>query len=254
MAAGPKVCIDRMLPEDQLEQAAKQAIAENPENAPHGSPAFGLAHLPPTFMALITGKRWKRGRTLSVRFLGGVRQVQQKVENQAHRWEEFANIKFRFDNAADAPIRVAFQQGAGSWSYIGTDALSIPQGQATMNYGWLEPDTDDTEYARVVLHEFGHALGCIHEHQNPAGGIHWNKEVVYAALGGPPNNWSKKEVDANMFQRYSRTITQFTGLDPTSIMMYSFPKEWTTDGFQAPSNSELSDMDRTFIKKMYPAG
>ncbi len=27
-----------------------------------------------------------------------------------------------------------------------------------MNFGWLEDDTDDEEYRRVVLHEFGHAL------------------------------------------------------------------------------------------------
>ena len=37
-----------------------------------------------------------------------------------------------------------------------------------MNYGWLEPDTELREYQRVVRHEFGHALGMIHEHQNPA--------------------------------------------------------------------------------------
>jgi len=39
--------------------------------------------------------------------------------------------------------------------------------EPTMNYGWLKDDTDDVEYRRVVIHEFGHALGAIHEHQNP---------------------------------------------------------------------------------------
>ena len=50
-----------------------------------------------------------------------------------------------------------------------------------MNYGWLTPDSDDDELRRVVLHEFGHALGLIHEHQNPEGGIEWNEPAVKAA-------------------------------------------------------------------------
>jgi serralysin len=37
----------------------------------------------------------------------------------------------------------------------------------TMNYGWMTPDSSDDEVHRVVAHEFGHALGLIHEHQNP---------------------------------------------------------------------------------------
>jgi hypothetical protein len=48
-----------------------------------------------------------------------------------------------------------------------------------MNYGWLLANTPDQEYSRVVLHEFGHALGAIHEHQHPAAGIPWDKPKVY---------------------------------------------------------------------------
>lgn len=33
-----------------------------------------------------------------------------------------------------------------------------------MHFGWLRDDTDDVEWRRVVVHEFGHALGAIHEH------------------------------------------------------------------------------------------
>ncbi len=49
--------------------------------------------------------------------------------------------------------------------------------------GWLEPDTPNDEYRRVVLHEFGHALGGIHEHQSPASGvIPWDKPKVYEII------------------------------------------------------------------------
>ena len=71
--------------------------------------------------------------------------------------------------------------------------MDIPQNEPTMNYGWLAPDNDDEEGPRVVTHEFGHALGCIHEHQNPPGLI-WNKRVVYEYYMKPPNNWTKEEV------------------------------------------------------------
>ena len=47
--------------------------------------------------------------------------------------------KFVSDGAAD--IRIAFIQGDGSWSTIGTDSLSITnENEPTMNYGWLTPN------------------------------------------------------------------------------------------------------------------
>ena len=55
-------------------------------------------------------------------FLGGEASVRAKVEHYAHQWEDFANIKFQFVDSAQAEIRIAFQAGAGSWSYMGTDA------------------------------------------------------------------------------------------------------------------------------------
>jgi hypothetical protein len=32
---------------------------------------------------------------------------------------------------------------------------------------------------RQVLHEFGHALGCVHKHCSPGADIHWNPEEVF---------------------------------------------------------------------------
>src|SRR5690349_11718062 len=116
-----------------------------------------------------------------------------------------------------------------------------------MNFGWLTPTTPDDEYQRVVLHEFGHALACIHEHQRPAGDLHWNKEKVYQYYAGSPNFWSKEDVDRNIFDRYSREETNFTRLDPTSIMMYQFPKEFFLDGFSTPNNTKLSALDQQFM-------
>lgn len=207
---------------------------------------------PTTKMALIRAKLWEPGQTLRVKFMGGDPEIQGKVKEKAKDWENFANLKFDFISEGDADIRIAFESD-GSWSYIGKDALDIPQNEPTMNYGWLETDTTDEEYSRVVKHEFGHAIGCIHEHQNPAGEIPWDKEAVYKYFMGPPNNWPKEQIDHNLFERYSKNITNYTNLDPTSIMLYPIPAQFTLN-HQAIGgrNNDLSDVDKSFIKQQYP--
>ena len=86
-----------------------------------------------------------------------------------------------------------------------------------MNYGWLEPDTELREYQRVVRHEFGHALGMIHEHQNPAaqGQIPWDKPKVYAYYA--QQGWNKDDVDfqhlPGLFWRTAPTTALRPGLD-----------------------------------------
>ena len=169
-------------------------------------------------------------------------------------WTNYANVRFEFDNdKQDADIQIAFQKGAGSWSYIGTDANTVEPGKPTMNFGWLDAHTPDREYSRIVKHEFGHALGLIHENQNPADGIKWNKEAVYKALSDPPFNWDRLTIDHNIFMRYSKTITQYSELDPYSIMTYWIPPEWTLDQKSYGENLfDLSNTDKQFIKKQYP--
>lgn len=249
----PHVCIDRSPPPEQLIEAAELSIQEDPANVPVIAIRPGMGVAPPTRQELagITGKKWQNGRKLRVSFLDGEQSVQQRVEDHAKRWADYANISFEFGSDPDAEIRISFLQ-EGSWSYIGTTALAIDKAEPTMNFGWLDQNTPDEEYERVVVHEFGHALFCIHEHQNPVANIPWDKDAVYAYYMGPPNNWTKDQVDQNLFARYSADITQFSAFDPKSIMLYPIPNEHTIGDFEVGFNSTLSDTDESFIGTIYP--
>jgi len=109
-------------------------------------------------MALMKDEVWGPGYKLRVKFLEGDPAVQEKVKKYAKQWMDHANINMVFVKSGDAEVRVSFRPG-GSSSLVGRQALKTDKAQATMNYGWLTPDTADDEYQRVVLHEFGHALG-----------------------------------------------------------------------------------------------
>lgn len=204
-------------------------------------------------IGVIPKKLWEPGRVLRVRFLGGNPELQKKVADVAQQWTQFANIHFEFGDDPAAEIRVAFMQGKGSWSYMGTDALDIAAGEPTMNFGWLTIASKDEEISRVVLHEFGHALGAIHEHQHPEVGFKWNVQAVLEYYMGPPNLWTQPQVEFNVLERYSVSVTQFSTFDTRSIMLYPIPKQFTLGGFEVPwSNTVLSDTDKEFIATVYP--
>lgn len=193
-------------------------------------------------LGLPTTKLWDVGRTLDFHFLGGTEAQKQNVRQSALEWSKAANLLMRFDVPIEAAeFRVAFN-AVGNWSYVGLDNLGIKSPDPTMN---IEQDSS-------ALHEVGHALGCIHEHQQPASTIEWNKPVVYQALGGPPNYWDQAKVDFNVFNKYSAAQTQYSAFDPNSIMLYFFPDNWTTNGRGTHANSSLSAVDLAFIRRCYP--
>ena len=205
--------------------------------------------------ALVKASQWTSGSTISVSFLDGDPGVQDKVKKAAIGWTALglANLSFDFrKDTSDTLVRISFLN-AGSWSLIGTTCKQITDHtRPTMNFGWLTPESDDQEIQRVVLHEFGHALGLIHEHQNPAGGIQWDRAQVIKDLSGPPNHWDADTIQHNMFDTWGANETNYTKTDGASIMMYPIPANWTTNGFTIGLNTQLSPTDRQFIHQQYP--
>lgn len=246
-----KICIDKDLSYDPTTQLKAYRIAKskNMRNIPEAN------IVDPVHLALVRAKFHKVGDILRVKFLNGTDAQKSKVKEMAMEWEQYANIKFQWDVTGESDIRIGFKwQGDGSsWSYIGTDCFNIPQNEPTMNFGWLDINGRNTdEYSRTVKHEFGHALGCIHEHQNPSTEIPWDKPAVYAYYQGPPNNWSKEDVDNNLFAKYSTSKTQYSQFDKYSIMLYAIPDELTIGTWSVGYNKVLSTMDKSFIGVIYP--
>jgi len=255
-----RLCLDRIVPDDfNPARAAGERARVTDHLLRSAEPRTTIDALvvhPPLRLAIIPLKKWENGTSLRVRFLDGSDTQQERVKAKAALWEPYANIQFDFVTTPDEHIRISFSADAGSWNAIGTDALVekyFPKYQPTMNYGWLRDDTDDEEYERVVVHEFGHALGAIHEHQSPdASGLHWNKAEVYRVFSGAPNFWSKEEIDFNILDRYSKEQTNYTKLDLQSIMLYHFPASLFETGQGTPNNTHLSEQDKKFIAEMYP--
>src|SRR5262245_59124237 len=87
-------------------------------------------------------KLWQNGRTLKAKCLDGSPTVQEKVAGIAKEWGDVVNLTVQFVKSGSAEIRISFKEQGFSWSTVGTDALTVGASEPTMNYGWLEPDTE----------------------------------------------------------------------------------------------------------------
>ena len=191
---------------------------------------------------------WKK-RALKVRFLEGDPVVREKVRKIATEWTQHSGVRLVFGDFPDADIRITFQP-TGSWSYVGSCQYDLKPNQATMNFGWLFPETPDIEYRRVVLHEFGHSLGLVQEHQHPKGKIPWDEKAVFAYYR--QQGWNETKTRQNVLEKYSEGETNFTEYDRTSIMQYPIPRELlATGGFEVGLNSDLSELDKKFVMEQY---
>ena len=134
------------------------------------------------------------------------------------RFSPIVNLKFNFSNTTlkNSDIRIDFDQN-GCWSYVGTDCKNY-KNESTMNFSWFDVQT--------VMHEFGHALGMIHEHQNPKNNtIDWNERAVYK-WASETQGWDETTTKINIIDTPTEQING-SEYDPLSIMLYFYPPQLT---------------------------
>lgn len=229
-------------PDDQ--QSYDAAVNENHDNA--GS-ATGTRRK----RSLINySKHWANGRTLKIAFIDGPDdEHKQKIIDAASQWLPYINLKFEFVDDLQGEIRIATKNNDNS-SMLGTDALLIHPDWPTMNLG-VKPEHEDFEV--IVIHEFGHVLGAMHEHQHPEANIPWDKPKVYEFYQNREMNpLSREDVDRNLFAPFNTLDAIYTSYDKKSIMHHPVPNTLTLGNWEVPINRRISKKDKRLMKLLYP--
>ncbi|HWB02965.1 MAG TPA: hypothetical protein VG796_08080 [Verrucomicrobiales bacterium] len=223
-------------------------------------------------------KRWERGATVRVAFLGGTTALHKKIAETAVEWTKYANLKFDFgyDEVTNtyrswsptdvdyvAEIRVAFDL-PGYYSAIGTDSVhrrGYPPNKRSMNFGGFDRPNITDRWKGTVLHEFGHALGFAHEHQHKKchNEIRWERGPK-----GEPSVFDVMLRDYKWPEKMARlqmaTIEasggEVLGHNPDSVMHYDLSPDAFLKGKKSPCcvpfREKLSDGDKKLAILAYP--
>lgn len=255
----PIVCTPKSLPKSRWIDAAAKAVEVNPANHPRierlvrAMPEIQLDRLR---IAVVTAKYWgAAGVKLTVGFLDSPpTDLRNRILLHMNAWAKTANVTF-VQTSSSPQVRIArIDQGdqAGYWSYVGTDILSIPKDEPTLNLQEFTMQTPESEFHRVVRHETGHTLGFPHEHMRRelVEKIDPQKAINYF---GATQGWSPEEVRQQVLTPIEESsIRGTTHADPHSIMCYQIPGTLTKDGKPIVGGTDIDKKDYSFAGMIYP--
>lgn len=207
---------------------------------------------------------WKPGRQLKVYF--SIFNENPKIIDEillvANEWSKHCSIHFVLEKQKEiADIYVSLKSGYGFYSAIGLQSkVYISKNQPSMNldpscglkFGFSKRKELIFKYCKsLILHEFGHALGLIHEHQRSNRPFTWDKRYIkenYLKLGMPTFKIAKE----NILKICNVNNMVKSRFDYKSIMIYPFDKKMVKEKFGIPIPLELSKSDKIKISKIYP--
>ena len=250
------VCTPKRLPKRMWIAAAERARAINPVNHP---PLHRLRSIMPGFaptkqrIAVVTTKYWgAHGVQLTVGFLDSPpRDLRARILENMNAWAPAVNVSFT-ETRTDPQVRIARVPNDGYWSYVGTDILSIPANEPTMNLEGFTMNTPESEFHRVVRHETGHTLGCPHEHMRKAlvDKIDEKKAIKYF---GQTQGWTPTEVRQQVLTPLEEgSLLGTVDPDQNSIMCYQIPGTITKDGKPIIGGRDIGKKDYVFMATIYP--
>ncbi len=264
-------CTPKFLPDDLAVEAGETAIRINPAN---DIPRQGMIRaltsltgqsaehiLAPLRLALMRSKWWGSGGVhRTVAFMEPTElDLQRKIVSYANLWNKAlpdgrrANIEYKLIdtiNPQNADVRISRGPG-GLWSYLGTDTTHIPRNQQTMNLERFSLSTPDSEFMRVVPHEFWHDAGGPHEHARAAIIALLNPEAVIAEFM-QSQGWSRQEVINQILTPLNEADLLAGPTEEISIAAYSFPGRCTWSGQPIIGGSRITVKDYEFAATIYP--
>jgi hypothetical protein len=207
----------------------------------------------PQSIAVLTTKYWgNQGIKLTVGFMDNPSSsVRKRILANMNAWNKTANVQF-VATSTDPQVRIARTPGDGHWSYLGTDILTIPRNEPTMNLDSFTMNTLDSEYIRVVRHETGHTLGCPHEHMRRAlvKLIDPQKAIQFF---GRTQGWTPDMVRRQVLTPLEEgSLLGTAESDPRSIMCYQIPGLITRNGKPILGGPDIDDFDYEFMGRIYP--
>ncbi|KAF2770109.1 zincin [Teratosphaeria nubilosa] len=199
---------------------------------------------------------WPPGTELRVGFMTGTDWQKMEVELHAHEWTRFANLSLKFVEQRPYDILVDFSPGA-SWSQIGVlSKLATIRHQPSMNLADVNTTISGRDRRAQVLHQFGHALGLVHEHQHgvkhPEDNLAWDRQALYRHFGQSANAWSHDQINSNVLANCTGDLVLKPVFDVDSVMLYGFPMAMFKSGHGKEANAELSAIDKEYMMLKYP--
>ncbi|WP_437294579.1 M12 family metallopeptidase [Sorangium sp. So ce426] len=254
LASQVPVCIPKLPPPEKWKELAAQAKAIRPDNLPPGFDPEDIDLTEQGKLALVIRLRWpKRGVRLTVGFLDNPEPaLRRKILAYANMWNKTGNIEFVETQSFAESANVRIARGAGGyWSWLGIDILNHP-GQPTMNLQGFTLRTPESEFRRVVPHEFGHTLGFPHEHLRAqlVELLDFEKTVDYFMR---TQGWSREDVIFQVLTPLEESSFFGTTMpDQESIMAYQIPGECTKSGIPILGGETISETDYAFVAREYP--
>lgn len=261
---GPHACVSpffsplqqRTLPPAVVALARAEGLSLPANTAAGFSPGTFAFPAPdgPQFGLVVDDATWPRGQPLRVHFLNGSADLKNAVETFARAWSEVAEVDFEFGAPrSQSDVRITFRQ-PGFYSLLGMEARQAAN--ETMSLGFRGTESDD-DRRRLILHEFGHALGLMHEHQHPEAGIEWDEAGAVGYYGPRLPGLSPAQIMAQLRAVPAASLRyKFFRFDPASIMMYFIPEVAVRRGFYDPerfgrNNTTLSESDAVVMGSVY---
>jgi hypothetical protein len=254
----PGTCSLRRLPPEMHLEAAWHAAVLRPSNAPElVALAYDHPHdevLPPAAITLLRSKFWPNGYQIKVAFQGGSPAINAKVLEFANHWSRWANVGFIDVGPGDQPDVLTSYALEGYWAYLGPDNRIVTQRmkQVSCNFQGFDKGTmPESEWYRVVEHEFGHILGAEHEHMRPEIVARIDPAKAYPYFL-EREHWDKEMVDSQVLTPLDMTGTLASAPEETSIMSYWLSGSIMKDGRAVRGGSRITDLDGRTTGIAYP--